>query len=116
MEEGREVRFPVEEIKAPERERRFPYEEIARKHKISTHRLRRLLNTGKVAGVKRRKEKGERGYPWRWFTTEKSVGEYLASLKTPSEYGRKPPKPGSKRRGRPEKSSIGKQGLVFQAS
>lgn len=62
-----------------------PYEVIARAAGLSSHRLRRLLNTGKVEGEKLRK-KGK-GFPWHWVTTQQAVERYQASLKTPREYG-----------------------------
>ena len=78
--------FPKPEgIEREREERKLPYEQVAGRLGLSADRLRRLLNTGKVAGEKLRK-KGK-GYPWRWVTSARAVGRYKASIKTPKEYG-----------------------------
>jgi hypothetical protein len=109
MDETGEILIREKEEKA---KRMLPYKEVLRYlgGRLSTHRLRRLLNTGRIKGEKRYR-RGQRGYPWMWQTTVEAVKKYLASLKTPQEYGRmggRPPKKG----GEP---GIGKKGVVYKA-
>lgn len=94
MVEGEYAPRPPEIAKKSEKERGvLPISEVAKRVGLSTHRIRRLLNTGRVKGWKVRKD--GRGYPWRWLTTRRAVEKYKSFLKSPREYG--------KRGGRPRK-------------
>jgi len=97
MEEKEGLAPPVEAVRTPEKEGLLSVAEVARKVGRSTHRIRRLLNTGKIEGEKRRRESKKKGFPWIWFTTEKAVSAHFSSVLTPREYG--------KRGGRPRKAA-----------
>ena len=113
MEQG-EVQIPREERESAEALEKKPrhYKEVALHFgdRLSWHRLRRLLNTGKVEGKKVKRGDGERGYPEFWQTTVGAVNRYFENLKTPQEYGR--------RGGRPvkEKKGVGRRGVVFEGA
>ncbi len=102
----------ISKVSEKERKRLLPYKEVLKVFgdRLSWHRLRWLLNTGRISGEKRYR-KGQRGYPWVWHTTVDAVKIYFSSLKTPSEYGKMEAKRG--KRGRTRKR-IGRKGVVFQ--
>lgn len=86
-----------EKLKQPEKERQLlPIKKVAKMVELSGHRIRRLLNTGKVEGKKVRRKSGK-GYPFIWKTTAEEVKRYRESLLSPREYG--------KRGGRPKKAA-----------
>jgi len=95
MEEKEGLGAPIEAEKVPEKREWLSVAEVARRVKLSSHRLRRLLNTGKLQGEKRRRE-GSRGYPWVWYTTEEAVSAYLSSVLSPREYGKRGGRPSKK--------------------
>ncbi len=97
MEEKEGLAPAVEIEKIPEKERWLPVSEAARLVGRSSHRIRRLLNTGKIEGEKQRRQGKTKGYPWIWQTTEAAVGKYFSSVLSPREYG--------KRGGRPRKAA-----------
>lgn len=108
MEETGEGLVPESSKKSEkESEKLLPYREVLKKFRgrLSWHRVRRLLNTGKISGEKRYR-KGSRGYPWVWHTNASEIKKYLMSLKTSKEYGRM---------GGRGKKKIGKEGVIYKA-
>jgi len=96
MEEKEGLATIVETTKIPER-KLLTVAEAARRVGRSRHRVRRLLNTGKIEGEKRRREGKQKGYPWIWLTTEKAVSAYFSSVLSPEEYGKRGGRPRKKR-------------------
>lgn len=90
---------PEEIVKPPEIEGRLlSIREVAKLVDLSTHRIRRLLNSGRIQGEKLRRGRGK-GFPWIWQTSVEEVRRYLSAKPSPSEYG--------KRGGRPRKEALG---------
>jgi hypothetical protein len=98
MVEGELVVMPEVVSREKEREEKKlrPYQEVAKLINRSTHTVRSWLNRGFVEGVKRRRKDGGKGNPEIWWMTFEAAKKHVASIKTPSEYGKKGGRPRKK--------------------